>query len=224
MAPIDESGELAALRERAYGPGGGITPAELSRLQELEGAPDGSPVLVAEGVGEAEDERVADDAPAPSPPDPIAVPPRRRGRTLLIVGVCTVVAAAIGFGAGALVTAANADDLIEAADVDAMPYQLQEAQQRAATQAEWDDGSLRLLGAVNSSTVWAGTTNDGQMTCVVLDVGTSLSPNCEGTEKVRSYGLRGGIILVGEEVGDVDEPFGYDANPYRYPHVTFTTK
>ncbi|WP_431805036.1 hypothetical protein [Microbacterium sp. bgisy203] len=195
--------ELAALRARAYGrsPDGALTDAEAARLSELEqrerrasplGA--GSP----HSESEASEEPVADGIPSSTRGDDGAeadAEPRRAsarwGRRLVWIaaGVVVVVIAAIGAyaagvaSAGPRSTAPFVDDSVTAQTV-------AEARARVEKQNTWDAGGVSLLAAVEGMTVWWGTQQGGEVTCISSDGFGTASLACDDTAVAKSEGLQ----------------------------------
>lgn len=113
---MDEAVELAELRRRAYGPGGGIDAAGIARLRELEQATR-TPALTEPSAGrvdEARSERPDEEPAAPVATDALtSVPPSGEGRgwlarrpTWQVAAAGVIIGAVVAGGAGAVVAAA----------------------------------------------------------------------------------------------------------------------
>lgn len=219
MAKSHEANELARLRERAYGPGGSLDQASLDRMRDLERA-----VLVPAAVHiETVDTIEATPLPGSQNLHTRSTSHKRIGWVVGIGIVLILVSASVGYAIGnGLMGGSERPWATTPIDPESLPPQFQEARLRILPVASWDERSLTLLGAVDSLTVWAGTTENGEMTCVVIDVGVAAEPSCAPRDDMRADGHRGSIILESGDPNASPRQVTYDVNPYVYPQATFT--
>lgn len=197
----EDADELRTLRTRAYGAGGTpLTPAEADRLRALESVAAPRPrVHLADEPGPRGDRPAGSSAGAPVPEDgapPAAAPDTvARGRRAPVLAVVVLAAliplAAVGgyLGAGVLRdpgqdVAADAP-LLGRGDTEATYEDRRDVVLRSV---EVDGDRVRLLAAVDGTTVWWGIRGDE--TCLAVDVrqgGTAYG--CEETAKVREDGM-----------------------------------
>jgi hypothetical protein len=246
MLTDDEVAELTALRARAFGPDADLSddPRGLARLNELEDrarapAPDGPapseaseqdgspPAPVPSAAAPVDDPASSDHASAPSStavdeaPPPVVPPVWNRRtwsrRAVLLIGIPVVaVACAAAAGVGA-VAASRAVGTPTPSTTLAASYV---ASLRSVSEMHtWDAGSPRLLGDLDRTLVWEGTTEDGSVTCVVVDnvPGGPIS-TCQATDALTTGG-------VGVSVSDPRSQAvrTYVAWPNGAPRLTYTT-
>ena len=148
------------------------------------------------------DDAIPDDAATPgdtaTPAAPAdTVPPagsRRRWTSLVAASAALLL---VGLGVGWAVFAEKGDGI-----------SLTAAQQerRAALQDDggYDPGSLRAIGQDDDALVWLATKDDGELSCLTLDVAAESSTQCAPTEDLeRGWGF--GVSVV-TPAGDDDEP------------------
>ena len=152
--------------------------------------------------------------PEPNPATARAVERARRPLLLAVIAL----AAAIplvgigGFFAGALVAgptggaspAARSEPITVGSFTDA---EMQASHDEALEALEWDDDSVELLGGAGQHLVWWGTTDGGDMTCIVVD-GTFLDGAnvCDATDTARTSGMGlGGEFLLAEGADSLAE-------------------
>ncbi|AXL11451.1 hypothetical protein DXT68_04365 [Microbacterium foliorum] len=229
MPHESDAAELRALQARAYGRGGGLSDTDAARLAALESArvvrtagdagDAGDPVplddaisavdptldgdaVPAAGAATPAGDAIPDDAATPgdtaTPAAPAdTVPPagsRRRWTSLVAASAALLL---VGLGVGWAVFAEKGDGI-----------SLTAAQQerRAALQDDggYDPGSLRAIGQDDDALVWLATKDDGELSCLTLDVAAESSTQCAPTEDLeRGWGF--GVSVV-TPAGDDDEP------------------
>lgn len=216
MLGADDSVELRALQERAYGREGALGADEVSRLRRLEALQRGSSSSRAEPEPDAARtpattvapsavsvDPARESAPAPASVSQVTVsdrsaPPPLRSHwrsVLLLVAVCTV----LGVGAGWLLFA----------DRGASPMPLTSTQQEWQTEivasGRYDPGSVRALREERGVVVWSATKDDGAQVCVVLGDGESTAPACTIREQALAQGISASLVkVVDSQTFDVD--------------------
>lgn len=230
MPQGSDAAELRALQSKAYGRGGGLTDADAARLAALESARRtpaagraGEPAAgvaahghPAEGAAPGADAVPADDAA----PDVVQIddvvqtddaaqaddavraevaPQRsilRRWKSLAAASAALLL---IGLGAGWALFAPKGD---------AIALTAEQQERRAALQDDggYDPGSLRAIGQDDDALVWLATKDDGEMSCLTLDVATESSTQCTPTEDLsNSFGFGFGVNVLAPSGGG-DEP------------------
>jgi hypothetical protein len=201
--------ELAALRERAYGPAAaGLSGEEVRRLQGLETASRSigrrggidAPGSAAPGSAASGSAASGSASPPATTTDSAVVTSEPEPRTglsgaaklLLVVAAALIpVAAVTGFLAASAIVASpvapTPTALVMADDVD---LALRE-QQRTEVLAfqDWDGGDVTFWGAVEDVSVWWGTADGTTCVVVTLDRGGSV-PICADTAAARAQGIR----------------------------------
>lgn len=161
----------------------------------------------------------AGDAPGPAAPRSPRSPRRTWSRrAVLLVGIPIVaVACAVGAGAGAVAASQTAGTTPSPSTTLAAAYV---ASLRSVSQTHtWDEGSPRLLGDLDRTLVWGGTTAGGSVTCVVVDnvPGGPIS-TCQATDALTTSG-------VGVSISDPrsEAVRTYVAWPNGSPTLTYST-
>lgn len=225
MPHESDAAELRALQARAYGRGGGLSDADAARLAVLESA---RVVRAAGGAGDVDDPVPTDDAtpaddatptddvtPADdamsdgSVSDDAATPvgdaatadiargtgiARRRWTSLVAASAALLL---VGLGVGWAVFAEKGDGI-------ALTAAQQERRATLQDDGGYDPGSLRAIGQDDDALVWLATKDDGEMSCLTLDVAAESSTQCAPTEDLeRGWGF--GVSVVAP-AGDGDEP------------------
>jgi hypothetical protein len=202
-----EAEERRALQRKAYGRGGALTEAESRRLRALEDARRSD--LVPEASQPADPERDASGTPPvasqeplvvagsdePAEPGPNAPVPARPGpRHPLLRRVAAAVAASavllvIGIGAGwALFSPRNG-----------LPLTDEQQQRRAELAAEaFDPGSVHAIAQDEQALVWYATQDDGEVRCLILDVGVQSQTDCLPTDEI-AFGLSASLPVPPSE-------------------------
>ncbi|MFJ2368965.1 hypothetical protein [Microbacterium sp. NPDC087665] len=219
MAELDAQRELRELQRKAYGRDGGLTHSEAARLRELQQST-GDVAVVPESPAAAPEALTADpddalitalgfDAPVAAEPvrEPIAdvaeptdgprtsaARPSIRAavRTHWLAGALAgVVLLALGLGLGwALFTPQARGIPLTAA---------QHERQRVLTEnSDFDPGSLIGVGKDDDALVWYGTKNEGELACIVIDVGDLSEAQCQTTDEMSPFGLNASVMLPPE--------------------------
>lgn len=213
-----EAEERRALQRKAYGRSGALTEAESQRLRALEDARRSD--FVTEPALPAATERIAGETPpdapqepvvvtaepdepaapipdAPAPPDSLSRALRRRATAVL---AASVVLLAIGIGAGWALFSPRIG----------LPLTDEQQQRRAELAAEaFDPGSVRAIAQDEQALVWYATQDDGDVRCLILDVGVQSQTDCLPSDEI-TFGLSASLPVPpaeGEEesaaAGDV---------------------
>lgn len=225
MAATEDIRELRALQAKAYGRDGGLTDAEARRLNDLEAARSMRvlPVMSDDPLGPAgpiESEPPAPAGPMESePPAPAATSPETvadaRGderdagsattasslSTLLRAHLRDVVLASlalllIGIATGWAVFG-------RADDGPRLTAGQQERLVELQTGGEYDDGSVRLIAEDDDAVVWYATRREGELACVVLDVGEASQDQCSRADADGGEPLN---VSLSVPVADPDDP------------------
>lgn len=175
----------------------GATPAD-----DAAPAGDASPADDAAPAGDAspaDDPSPAGDASPADDPSPADIA-RGTGTTRMRWTSLAAASAAlllVGLGVGWAVFAEKGDGIALTAA---------QQERRAALQDDggYDPGSLRAIGQDDDALVWLATKDDGEMSCLTLDVAAESSTQCASTEDLeRGWGF--GVSVVAP-AGDGDEP------------------
>lgn len=218
MAEVDAQRELRELQRKAYGRDGGLTRSEAVRLRELQQStgdvvvpetPDAAPEALAADPDDALITALGFDAPVAAEPvrEPIAdiaeptdepqtsaARPSIRAalRTHWLAGALAgVVLLALGLGLGwALFTPHARGIPLTAA---------QHERQRVLTEnSDFDPGSLIGVGEDDDALVWYGTKNEGELACIVIDVGDLSETQCQTSDEMSPFGLNASVMLPPE--------------------------
>lgn len=246
MLNADEARELRALHARAYGPGGGLTEADAVRMRALEEARVDSretpsrPFDAAQGVEPdrvepaAESDPVHDSPAAPGddqgePVSAAASDPADVGRRepsadasgtgglrsavrthWKVVAVASVALLVVGLGAGWALFGSR-DDGVALTDAQ------QERRVELQTDGGYDQGSVRAIGTDEDAIVWFGTRKEGELECIVLDVGDQSNDMCQQADDLLSQGYGAGVTVAssGDGEGSDGEPMEVSATAVR---------
>lgn len=105
---------------------------------------------------------------------------RRYGAAVAVVSVLLV---AIGIGAGWALFGQRADAI-------ALTGEQQQRQVDLYDEADFDEGTLRAIAQDEEGALaWYGTKQDGEMACLVIDVGEESGRQCQRREDVDGFGL-----------------------------------
>lgn len=199
MLSAEESAELLMLQAKAYGRGGGMTAAELARLQELERPALAPKVATSGSTGAGHVQPVAepsqlvdvvpDSDPSASDEDEgdelaDAVQKRQPRHPLVYILGAAAVALMLGIGAGWLVFGRDAGPAIP------VTAEQQMRGEQLAEEANLDPGTITPM-AEDDVLVWMGTRDEGEVTCMIIDDGEHDAPSCAPTESVLETGLYG---------------------------------
>lgn len=239
MLSADEIGELRVLQGRAYGRDGALTEVEAQRLRELAekaravpepvGVPtdqDPSTAVSVDATAPASDAHESPSVPQPSGSpapetdtvdpavdpagDALTAPPRRGLGGILRTHVKTVVAAAavlllVGLAAGWALFGRQDDGV-------ALTAAQQERRIELQSSGDFDEGSVRIIGQDDDATVWYGTKQDGELACIVLEVGENSTDMCQPEDELEASGYNAGVSLVD---GEGDSGTQISANAVR---------
>lgn len=83
---------------------------------------------------------------------------------------------------------------------DGVPLTAAQQERRIELQAagDFDQGSVRVIGQDDDATVWYGTRQDGELACIVLEVGENSTDMCQPQDELAS-GYNSGVTLVDGE-------------------------
>lgn len=220
MLSADEVRELRFLQGRAYGRDGALTDREARRLGELQEkarvSPDpvGAPTALDPSTAVSVDTRApaadavesasgapttaAPEADTPEPAGDVpSDPPQRRLGGILRGHLKTVVAASavlllVGLAAGwALFGRPDGGVAMTAAQ--------QERRVELQTTGDFDQGSVRIIGQDDDATVWYGTKQEGELACIVLEVGDDATDMCQPEDELEASGYNAGVSLIDGE-------------------------
>ncbi|UJP08856.1 hypothetical protein L2X99_10140 [Microbacterium sp. KUDC0406] len=188
----DERQRIRDLQRRAYGPGGGLSPAEAQELAELQDAarppvPRSTadlPSGVVERARNERDETVSDVGEADGVSSRSArsttdggegVSSRSarsttRGHRILLTVVAAASALLIGLGAGWLLFGRGTGP--------AMDAEQQEAWAQLEASGDYDAGSIRMLGEKYGITAWYATQGETKLECLLLTPDTDNTISC----------------------------------------------
>lgn len=244
MPDADETGELRALQARAYGRVGRLTDAEAVRLQELEGrrieapaapapvdavrqdrhppgresdpsadaersgAPVTGPVVARMGV-EGEGTASQDGAPVATAPSPWRDVLRRRWKPVVAASALLL----LGIGAGWL---------LFSPEFDGVTLSESETERRLELYADedFDEGSLRAVARDDDALAWFATKRDGELSCLVLDVGETSQANCVASEEVDAFSLNVSVTIADQDDGGDRAVGGQSVNAYAMLSTT----
>lgn len=223
MLDAEDTVELRALQERAYGRSGALSPAEAARLRELEdartggqdatGTPVGPPVAAtatddplvrpAEPVAAADDvSAVPGDRTRDSPHRESAFASlRRHWRPVLTILVTFMV---LGLGIGWLLFSDRGPAAME------LTAEQQEWHDAIVASGGFDVGSVRPLREEEGVVIWFATRNDGADVCLVLGDADTTAPACTTREQALIQGVSGTVVKV------VDGSQNYDIDAQLY--------
>lgn len=216
---MKEPEELRELQRKAYGRDGGLTRSEAARLRELQQSTGGvavvpeSPAAAPEALTAAPDdafitalgfdaavaaepvrEPIADIAEPTDEPQTSAARPSIRAavRTHWLAGALAgVVLLALGLGIGWALFAPHSRGIPLTA--------AQHERQRVLTEnSDFDPGSLIGVGEDDDALVWYGTKNEGELACIVIDVGDLSETQCQTTDEMSPFGLNASVMLPPE--------------------------
>jgi hypothetical protein len=132
--------------------------------------------------------------PVPEPPTPAHAEPRPSRRTwtrraVLLVGIPVVALACAA--AAALGAHLNQPSAAKTPTPDTTLAHAYVASLHSVSEMHtWDPGSPRLLGDIDRTLVWEGTTANGSVTCVVVDnVFQGPISTCQATESLTTSGV-----------------------------------
>jgi hypothetical protein len=200
MTDVDE---LRALQRKAYGPGGGLSAAEASRLDALQERArlDDAPAGASEDAGMPHDgdvEAVGDDpaeteATEEEPEatgEPAAAAPSARqvlsGQWRVLL-VAAIVVLGVGLGAGWMLFAPRPSGI-------ELTEEQRERGHTFADSEDFDSGTLRAVGRDEDAVAWYGTKRDGQLVCLLLDVGGIADTECVTAEDVQPFALSTSVM------------------------------
>lgn len=230
MVAVEGTRELRALQAKAYGREGGLTAAEARRLAELE-SPRGT-----ESARGSENERISGSAPedaAPNDPvpndrasndraskDTVPIDPaadvvqrdtpapsaRPEVRSVLRTHLKAVILASlaillVGLAAGWAVFGGLDDEPRLTAGQQERRLELQGTE-------EYDEDSVRLIAEDDDTVVWYATRSEGEIACVVLDVGAASQEQCGRLETVDTMGLSVSLSVPASDPEDPADQYG----------------
>jgi hypothetical protein len=210
VAELDDRGELRELQRKAYGREGGLTRNEAARLRELQRSVDDVSVVDEVPTAAPDDGIIAAlgfDAPATPEPDPVvagtepadepdASATRSSIRTAvrahwLVGALAGAVLLALGLGIGWALFAPHSRGIpLTAAE--------HERQRVLTENSDFDPGSLVGVGRDDDALAWYGTKNDGELACIVLDVGDLSEMQCQTPDALSPFGLNASVMLPPE--------------------------
>ncbi|MEV4736006.1 MULTISPECIES: hypothetical protein [unclassified Microbacterium] len=229
MSP-DDAAELRALQGKAYGRDGRLTDQEARRLADLESArsmPSGRPDLGETVEPDATDGRVAQDEPSTETPVPRVVDtpreptggrpssepsggrpssepsadPAASWRRVVQTHLRVVISASLAL----LLVGVAAGWALFGRGSDAAALSPGQQERRVELQAgdDYDDGSVRLIAEDDDTVVWYATRRDGELACVVLDVGEASQDQCARADAEGGEPLN---VSLSVPVSDPDDP------------------
>ncbi|MFS0852817.1 hypothetical protein [Microbacterium sp. 179-I 3D4 NHS] len=235
--------ELRALQRKAYGPEGGLTGAEASRLDVLQervrlssagsavAAEPRDPVAGTDGppvedrgrtqVVPVRSADIASPVPSRSGSDPSDPAPDAdgaaagssgsagwRSRPLreqwrLALGAAAVLLA-VGVGAGWMLFAPHSGGI-------PLTAEQEERGRDFADAGDFDPGTLRAVGRDEDAVAWYGTKKDGELACLLLDVGGVSDTECVTAADVQPFALSTSVMAPVGTTDDGGEPTSVSA-------------
>ena len=214
----DMSAELRMLRAKAYGPGGRLTAAELSRLQELEGrsADAGERLRLASLAQpvEAFDNVVPDpstgsgadvgsnsiaepvEAFESDVPDPLISSRTGTRRSWPYIAAASAALLAVGLGAGWGIWGQQVSSI-------PLTDEQRSWQEELLAADEYDPGSVIAVKEHEGVVAWVATKDVGEESCLLLSNGTDSSASCRFTEQVNQEGLWGELSIADPTDADI---------------------
>lgn len=210
MLSAEELAELRTLHARAYGRDGGLTPADATRLHELEdrraeattGVPVVDPAEEARGSG-VPSAAEHDDAPALDrergpEPEALSTPPEVRSSRRLVswrLGALAVAAALVfGLGLGWMLFGQRGGPAIP------LTADRVERQSELYQAGDYDEGSLVPVAEDGEVLVWMATAGGGARVCLILEVGEQSSSGCQRAEEARKTGVNAFVTVEGPKI------------------------